>query len=62
MLCGETKGQMHVDHIQPRSKRPDLALTFDNCQVLCKDCNLGKRANDNTDFRPKLVAVTPEAA
>jgi len=52
MLCGDT-GQMHVDHIKPRSKYPDLALDFDNLQVLCKSCNIGKMADDEKDFRPK---------
>lgn len=53
MLCHTVKGSMHVDHIQPRSKRHDLQLRFDNLQVLCKDCNKGKSNRDNTDFRPK---------
>lgn len=51
MNCGETEGQMHVDHIKPRSKYPELALEFSNLQVLCKPCNLGKGAWDETDFR-----------
>lgn len=43
---------LHVDHIQPRSKRPDLELDMNNLQVLCADCNLGKLAWDTTDWRP----------
>ena len=43
--------QLHVDHIQPRSARPDLALALDNLQVLCDDCNVGKGAWDATDWR-----------
>jgi hypothetical protein len=42
--CG-TKGAdtiLHVDHIRPRSKRPDLELCGANLQVLCEDCNMGK--------------------
>jgi len=52
--CGASprKGfPLHVDHIKPRSKYPDLALEFDNLQVLCPDCNLGKSAWDDTDWR-----------
>lgn len=33
---------MHVDHIKPRSKYPELELVESNCQVLCEDCNLAK--------------------
>jgi 5-methylcytosine-specific restriction endonuclease McrA len=44
-LCG-AKGsdgaRLHVDHIKPRSKFPDLCLDPTNMQVLCEDCNLGK--------------------
>src|SRR5690606_21842035 len=52
MLCGCTSGEMHVDHIKPRSKYPELALEFTNLQVLCRPCNLGKSNWDETDWRP----------
>lgn len=42
---------LHVDHIRPRSKFPALALEISNLQVLCADCNLGKRDWDQTDWR-----------
>ena len=53
MLCGRTDGTMHVDHIKPRYYYPSLELCFNNLQVLCKDCNKGKGAWDETDWRPK---------
>jgi 5-methylcytosine-specific restriction endonuclease McrA len=56
MLCNASRdtGQvMHVDHIKPRSKYPALELCYDNLQVLCADCNLGKSNKDETDFRSK---------
>lgn len=53
MCCNTTEGEIHVDHIKPRSKYPELALDPDNLQVLCKACNLGNLAWDETDFRPK---------
>lgn len=53
MCCGRTEGQLHVDHIKPRSKYPHLQMDFDNLQVLCRDCNFGKGNHDETDFRPK---------
>lgn len=52
--CGVRAGGgvvMHVDHIKPRSKFPELTLVLSNLQVLCEDCNLGKRAWDETDWR-----------
>ena len=52
--CGatpETGAIMQVDHIKPRSRYPRLALSIDNLQVLCKDCNQGKGAWDTTDHR-----------
>lgn len=55
--CGEQPTRhnpLHVDHIKPRSRFPHLALTLDNLQVLCKKCNLGKGAWDDTDWRPEI--------
>ena len=33
---------LHVDHIKPRSKYPELAWDINNLQILCAACNLGK--------------------
>lgn len=38
--------KIHVDHIKPRSKYPELALDPSNLRVLCEDCNLGKSDSD----------------
>lgn len=58
MMCGRSPQEhgivIHCDHIKPRSKRPDLSLTFDNLQLLCADCNLGKSNKYSTDWRPAL--------
>ena len=56
--CGATRAQsphvvLHVDHIKPRSKYPELRLDFDNLQVLCGDCNLGKSNRYEDDYRPR---------
>lgn len=59
--CGASAEQgkvMHVDHIKPRSKHPQLELVLSNLQVLCEDCNLGKSNVDDTDWRP--AQVTPQ--
>jgi len=62
MACSKTEGQMHVDHIKPRSRYPELELNFDNLQVLCRDCNMGKSAWDETDWREmrEIVPLSPK--
>lgn len=45
---------IHVDHIKPRSLFPELALDINNLQILCEDCNMGKRNFDSIDWRPEL--------
>lgn len=56
MMCGESPKEhgivIHVDHIQPRSLFPELALEFTNLQLLCCSCNLGKSNKYKTDWRP----------
>ena len=54
MCCGASRvsgAEIHVDHILPRSKHPELALEFDNMQVLCRDCNMAKSNTNTTDWR-----------
>ena len=54
LCCGATPKdgvKMHVDHIKPRRKFPELALNKDNLQVLCEVCNHGKGNWDQTDWR-----------
>lgn len=44
-ICGVTAKQgyeMHVDHIKPVSKFPELAMQEENLQVLCQSCNARK--------------------
>jgi len=55
--CGATPAdgvKMHVDHIKPRRRHPELALAIDNLQVLCEVCNHGKGNWDQTDWRPSV--------
>lgn len=46
-ICGRSREEhgiaVEVDHILPRSKYPELALEPNNLQILCYDCNRGKR-------------------
>lgn len=53
MACGATD-KIHVDHIKPRSRFPELELDLANLQILCHDCNMGKSNIDQTDWRPTL--------
>lgn len=53
--CGATPAYgvvIHVDHIKPRRKYPELALEINNLQILCEICNHGKGNWDETDWRP----------
>ena len=34
--------KLHVDHVKPLSRFPELALDLSNLQVLCDKCNLAK--------------------
>lgn len=52
--CGATPATgavMNVDHVKPRKFYPELALSLDNLQVLCGDCNHGKGNWNQTDWR-----------
>jgi len=53
--CGRSRKlhgvTIHIDHIKPISKYPELKLNVNNLQVLCDDCNLGKFNRDTTDWR-----------
>lgn len=61
MACGRGSGHgviIQVDHIQPKSIYPELALREDNLQVLCKECNMGKSNKFADDYRPKPERTT----
>lgn len=51
MKCGQEKGEMHADHILPRSLYPSFEFDIKNIQVLCKKCNLEKGNKDQVDYR-----------
>lgn len=58
--CGATPATgaiMNVDHIKPRKIFPELALSVDNLQVLCHECNHGKGNWDMTDWRTNKYFV-----
>lgn len=50
---GSFSNPLQVDHVKPRSKFPQLALEISNLQILCRDCNFGKGAWDQTDWRSR---------
>lgn len=56
--CGLTPNdgiKIHIDHIKPRSKHPELALDIENLQILCESCNMGKGNRYETDFRKQAT-------
>lgn len=58
--CGRSPDDaavLNVDHIKPRRKHPELALSLENLQVLCSWCNQGKGNWDQTDWREPSLAV-----
>lgn len=56
MCCGyepKNRRRSNVDHIKPRKWFPELAMDFDNLQVLCGRCNKKKGNRTMIDYRPK---------
>lgn len=51
MTVGGELVRIQVDHIKPISKFWELRLDDKNLQVLCAECNRGKGAWDETDWR-----------
>jgi len=43
--------KINVDHIKPRKYYPELALDFNNLQVLCGRCNKEKGNKNTNDYR-----------
>ena len=64
MMCGRSPKVhgviLHVDHIKPRSKYPELELDITNLQILCEDDNLGKSNRYETDYRPDDDEISKE--
>jgi len=57
MCCGYTSDntrRIHVDHVKPRKFYPELALSFENLQVLCGLCNKDKGNKHMTDYRQPM--------
>lgn len=50
-LCGDSEEVIQVDHIVPASVDWSRRLDFNNLQVLCKPCNLGKGNRYSEDWR-----------
>lgn len=57
LACGASGDDtvLHVDHIKPRSKYPELSLDESNLQVLCEACNLGKSNIYEDNLKPPTV-------
>ena len=57
-MCGagiHGKGKAHVDHIESRRARPDLALSLSNVQCLCESChNRTKQVQERNAHKPAV--------
>jgi 5-methylcytosine-specific restriction endonuclease McrA len=51
MKCLTERGEMHADHIYPRSHYPSIEFELYNLQVLCKKCNMEKGNKECIDYR-----------
>ena len=58
MRCGSGK-KANADHIIPKSKAPELALEWNNLQVLCEDCNFQKGQMVPVDYRDHPMPKPP---
>jgi 5-methylcytosine-specific restriction endonuclease McrA len=56
MKC-ESTTQLEVDHIYPMYLYPDLRLSLNNLQVLCRKCNRDK-GTEIADYRPNSIGET----
>jgi 5-methylcytosine-specific restriction endonuclease McrA len=56
MRCDAVDVELHIDHIKPRSRHPELSLTFSNLQVLCRSCNMEKWNHHATDYRDESLS------
>lgn len=49
-ICGETEGELHLDHIVPKRLGGDESDA--NLQILCRSCNLAKGGTFFAAFCP----------
>lgn len=52
MNCGSGEN-IEIDHIKPESLYPELALDYENIQLLCRRCNASKGNRHETSYIPK---------
>lgn len=57
MRCSSLR-EINVDHIKSRLNYPELALDFNNLQVLCGPCNKAKGNKHSTDYRTDAWRLT----
>lgn len=49
----DSKEDIQIDHIKPKSKHPEKAFDIFNLQMLCKKCNFEKGSREVSDYRTK---------
>jgi 5-methylcytosine-specific restriction endonuclease McrA len=50
--CGSRVG-LEVDHVEPRDRRPDLALVLGNLTTLCRGCHIDKTKAERAPLDPE---------
>jgi hypothetical protein len=50
-----SSAQFWIEHLEPRSERPDLRNTYGNVVYACRRCNLARRARPRTDARGRRL-------
>jgi hypothetical protein len=61
LKCG-SRENLHVDHISPVAWGRAPVWSLKNLQVLCRDCNLSKKAKNDFDHRPEAVVYRKHMA
>lgn len=54
-------GDLHVDHVKPKYKFPELQLSITNMQILCEYCNVVVKFKKSTDYRTTQQIATEKS-
>jgi len=53
--CGKIGGELHPDHIKPKSQFPELVFEISNIRTLCKPCH---KKTDTYGYKAKNYKLT----
>jgi 5-methylcytosine-specific restriction enzyme A len=55
VACGHSGCRLDVDHIEPVTKRPDLAYVLENLRTLCRKCHNRRTHGRKTSRRAQQL-------